>query len=121
MDKYHPSPNDLNKYQLIFFGMLKFYNETKHYHGKGEIRFSSIYDYESERHLIWEYAKTVKVEEIIEFIKAMFSPNKFANLKYDHDFYNKLEGFMFRSQSDEVQVWSEGPILLKRIKDDENY
>jgi len=114
------SPNSFNYDTLaIFFGMLKYYDDSIRYHGKDSdmsfVRRSSTYDYMAEYELAWEYSKTITSEKIVEFIEYLFSPDKFISLNYDKNFFKNVDKFRPKEKG-ALQIWCEGPVLLKKIE-----
>jgi len=54
-------------------------------------------------------------QDIVNFIENIFSPKDFLSLKYDKNFDNKLYKYIEKHETTYgLQVWLEGPALLKK-------
>jgi len=114
-ETYFPSPNDFIRYER-FFNRLKYWDEHR------DIKYKMVY-IESED--IWNYAKTVTPEKIVEYIEFMFDPKErgFESLKYNEKFSENMKkiykkNVLYKGEEDFFpinQFWCEGPILLRPI------
>jgi hypothetical protein len=64
-----------------------------------------------------DYGYMFTAENIIEFIEHTFDPdvNGFKMMINDEDFYFKFQNYFDDLHEDHIQVWFEGPALLKKI------
>ncbi len=80
------------------------------------------YEYEYDNYKFYE--KFIKIveptpEKIIEHIEWLFDPERsgFNSIKYDSNFSKNMNKF-FDDYSENLQIWCEGPVLLKKVNDD---
>jgi len=96
-----------------FFNMMISYYQTGNFSDCKRLSITEIYD----------FIKSIDITpiKIINFIEFMFDPklNKFKSVKYNNNFdkvFNKYCEEHCEGHYDYIQIWCEGPVLLKRIQ-----